>query len=200
MVDMALIVVRALAALARDRRRTRPRRRRSRTGSASTPRGSSLWVSFWGAGVVVVGHLRARASRSLYLVSRSLLVVRVRARQRHLARHHRLEPDLVGVRRRDRASWRRSACSDPVVGLMAGAVLLVATSVGVRHAAGPLDRLAPGHQPRRCSSATRWSASSWARCSRSVFAQLFMAAYPVLLLDQTAMTADQQPAAMERRP
>ena len=83
---------------------------------------------------------------------------------------------------------------DPGVGLMAGTVLLVVDQRGLRHAAGPLHRLAPGHAIACCSSATRCWASWWARCWPWCSRSLFMAAYPVLLQDQTVMKADQQPA------
>ena len=83
----------------------------------------------------------------LYLVVAARAGVRVRARQRHLARHQRLEPDLVGVRRLDRhPGGDRPEGSDRRPDGRHRAARL--DQRRLRHAAGPLDRRAPRHQPR----------------------------------------------------
>ena len=76
---------------------------------------------------------------------------------------------------------------------MAGTVLLVSTSVACDM---QQDRSTGGGSAptASCSSATR-SAGIFVGALLAVgFARLFMAAYPVLLLDQTAMSEGQQPA------
>ena len=81
---------------------------------------------------------------------------------------------------------------DPGVGLMAGTVLLVAVSVAgaCSRTVPPAGDWAPSRDPVPLPG--RWA--SWSGRSGGRFAELFMAAYPVLLLDQTVMKAGQQPA------
>ena len=98
-VDMSLILVAARWQRARVRA---PRRRPAdaaedwkRTNTAPARRSGS---SFWGVGIVIVGSQVLHQPVG-YLVIAIAAGVRVRDGQRHLARHHRLEPDLLGVRR-----------------------------------------------------------------------------------------------------
>ncbi|RYY88396.1 MAG: peptide transporter [Comamonadaceae bacterium] len=83
---------------------------------------------------------------------------------------------------------------DPGVGLMAGAVLLVSTSVAcdMQQDRSTGWRLGTPRVPQFRYQVLGILAGA---VLAVVFARLFMAAYPVLLLDQTAMKADQQPAA-----
>ena len=97
---------------------------------ASSRPGTWCWASRWASW--------------LFAVAAGL---RVRAGQRHLARHQRLEPDLVGVRRHRRADGgARPRGPDRRPDGRHGAAGV--DQRRLRHAAGPLDRLAPRHQPR----------------------------------------------------
>ena len=155
-----------------------------------------IWSICWGAAVVAVGHLVLHQP-VLYLVVALAARLRVRARQRHLARHQRLEPDLVGLRRRRSSSWRRSASRIPAVGLMAGTVLLVSTSVACDM---QQDRSTGARLGTDRVMQFRYQvAGIFVGALLAVgFARLFMAAYPVLLLDQTVMSEGAAAGAMER--
>ena len=82
---------------------------------------------------------------------------------------------------------------DPAVGLMAGTVLLVSTSV-----AGDMqqDRSTGWRLGTNRVIQFRYQVAGilMGAIMAVVFAKLFMAAYPVLLLDQTVMKAGEQPA------
>jgi len=82
---------------------------------------------------------------------------------------------------------------DPTVGLMAGAILLVATSV-----AGDMQQdRSTGWRlgtPRTLQFRFQVLGLVVGAVATVAFAQLFMSAYPVLALDQTAMKAGEQPA------
>ena len=82
---------------------------------------------------------------------------------------------------------------DPIVGLMAGAILLVATSV-----AGDMQQdRSTGWRlgtPRTLQFRFQVLGLLVGAIATVGFAELFMSAYPVLLLDQTTMKAGEQPA------
>jgi len=82
---------------------------------------------------------------------------------------------------------------DPIVGLMAGAILLVATSV-----AGDMQQdRSTGWRlgtPRTLQFRFQVLGLVVGAIATVAFAELFMRAYPVLLLDQTVMKAGEQPA------
>jgi len=82
---------------------------------------------------------------------------------------------------------------DPAVGLMAGTVLLVSTSVACDM---QQDRSTGARLGTNRVMQFRYQAAGiFVGALLAVgFARLFMAAYPVLLLDQTAMSEGQQPA------
>jgi uncharacterized oligopeptide transporter (OPT) family protein len=82
---------------------------------------------------------------------------------------------------------------DPAVGLMAGTVLLVSTSVACDMQQDRSTGWRLGSD--RVVQFRYQAAGILVGALLAVgFAQLFMAAYPVLTLDQTTMTAEQQPA------
>jgi len=82
---------------------------------------------------------------------------------------------------------------DPTVGLMAGTALLVAISVGSDM---QQDRSTGRRLGTRRSYQFRYQVAGVlvGALSAVAFAKLFMAAYPVLTLDQTTMSASEQPA------
>jgi uncharacterized oligopeptide transporter (OPT) family protein len=82
---------------------------------------------------------------------------------------------------------------DPGVGLMAGAVLLVATSVACDMQQDRSTGWRLG-TPRVLQFRYQVLGIAVGAVLAVVFARLFMAAYPVLLQDQTLLKADQQPA------
>ena len=150
-----------------------------------------LWIAFWGAGIVSVGHLVLAQPVGYLLLAVALVFV-----------FAMVNGISVGVSDSNPISsafvvavvlMAAIGLKDPGVGLMAGTVLLVSTSV------------ACDMQQDR-STGWRLGTSRVVQFRYQVlgilmgallavaFAQLFMAAYPVLLQDQTLMKADQQPA------
>jgi uncharacterized oligopeptide transporter (OPT) family protein len=82
---------------------------------------------------------------------------------------------------------------DPGVGLMAGAVLLVSTSVACDMQQDRSTGWRLG-TPRVLQFRYQVLGILMGAVLAVVFARVFMAAYPILLQDQTVMKADQQPA------
>lgn len=192
LVDMALILARALPGGA------------GRAGRDALPAAAHapwqrvdrvrlvLWVLFWAAATVACGHWLL-GQPVLYLVAAVALVF-VFALVNGIS---------VGISDSNPISsafvvtiviLAALGLRDPGTGLMAGTVLLVATSVAC---------------DMQQDRSTGWRLGSSrvvqfryqvlgivvGAVLAVVFARLFMAAYPVLLQDQTVMKADQQPAA-----
>ena len=116
------------------------------------------WVVFWGVGVVVVGSPGAAPAGRLPRRSRCCSCSCSRL----------VNGISVGISDSNPISsafvvsvilMAALGLKDPAVGLMAGDGAAGVDQRRLRHAAGPLDRLAPRHQPRRSSSATRSRAS-----------------------------------------
>jgi OPT oligopeptide transporter protein len=150
-----------------------------------------LWVIFWGAGVVWVGvHLLGQPPGYLLF---ALLLVFVFA--------------LVNGISAGLTDWNPISSAfvvsvllmatlglhDPVIGLMAGTAMLVAISVGsdMQQDRSTGRRLATD---RTIQFRYQVAGILMGAISAVAFARLFMAAYPVLLQDQTVMRAADQPA------
>jgi uncharacterized oligopeptide transporter (OPT) family protein len=150
-----------------------------------------LWIFFWGAGIVTVGHWVLAQPMGYLLLAVGLVFV-----------FAMVNGISVGVSDSNPISsafvvavvlMAAIGLKDPGIGLMAGTVLLVSTSV------------ACDMQQDR-STGWRLGTSRVVQFRYQVlgivvgallavgFAELFMAAYPVLLQDQTLMKASQQPA------
>jgi uncharacterized oligopeptide transporter (OPT) family protein len=191
-VDMTLIAARAL--------------RRWRESSAE-PRGDAeerevhgwrrvhtlrlvVWTVCWGLGVVAVGHL-VLGQPLLYLVVALVLVCAfalVNGISLGISDSNPISSAFVVAV----VIMAAIGLKDPAVGLMAGTVLLVSTSVACDM---QQDRSTGARLGTNRVMQFRYQAAGilvGALLAVS-FARLFMAAYPVLLLDQTAMSESEQP-------
>lgn len=184
LVDMTLILWRALSGV----------RRQAAPDAAPRPvatRRLVLWVAFWGAAIVVCGH-GLLAQPVFYLVVAVALVF-VFALVNGIS---------VGVSDSNPISsafvvtvviLAALGLRDPAVGLMAGAVLLIATGVACDM---QQDRSTGWRLGSSRTLQFRYQVMGIVvgAVLAVVFARLFMAAYPVLLQDQTVLSAGQQPA------
>jgi uncharacterized oligopeptide transporter (OPT) family protein len=192
LVDMALILARALPGGAARAGRDAPPAAAHAPWQRVDRLRLVLWVLFWAAATVACGHWLLGQPVS-YLVAAVALVF-VFALVNGIS---------VGISDSNPISsafvvtiviLAAMGLRDPGTGLMAGTVLLVATSVAC---------------DMQQDRSTGWRLGSSrvvqfryqvlgivvGAVLAVVFARLFMAAYPVLLQDQTVMKADQQPAA-----
>ncbi|VTU29266.1 oligopeptide transporter, OPT superfamily [Variovorax sp. SRS16] len=193
LVDMALIFVRALSGMKR------------RVAAAATPRAAIendgwrrinstrlvLWVLCWSAATVACGHWLLGQPVFYLVVAVGLVFV-----------FALINGISVGVSDSNPISsafvvtvviLAALGLRDPGVGLMAGAVLLVATSVACDM---QQDRSTGWRLGTSRVVQFRYQVLGIVvgAMLAVVFARLFMAAYPVLLQDQTVLRADQQPA------
>ena len=150
------------------------------------------WVAVWGLGTIAAGHWLL-AQPLLYL-SLAVALVFLFALVNGIA---------VGVSDSNPISsafvvavvaMAAIGLRDPGVGLMAGAVLLVSTSVACDMQQDRSTGWRLG-TPRVLQFRYQVLGILVGAILAVVFARLFMAAYPVLLQDQTVLRADQQPAA-----
>ena len=150
-----------------------------------------LWVACWGAGIVLTGHW-VLGQPVGYLVFAVALVF-VFAMVNGIS---------VGISDSNPISSAFVVCvvlmatlglKDPAIGLMAGAVLLVSTSVASDM---QQDRSTGWRLGTNRVVQFRYQVAGilMGAILSVAFARLFMAAYPVLLLDQTVMSAAEQPA------
>lgn len=150
-----------------------------------------LWVVAWAAGTVLCGHLLL-AQPVLYLLLAVALVFLFAL----------VNGISVGVSDSNPISsafvvavviMAALGLQDPGIGLMAGAVLLVSTSVAcdMQQDRSTGWRLGTPRVPQFRYQVLGILVGA---VLAVLFARLFMAAYPVLQLDQTVMKADQQPA------
>ena len=150
-----------------------------------------LWVACWGAGIVLTGHW-VLGQPIGYLVFAVALVF-VFAMVNGIS---------VGISDSNPISSAFVVCivlmaalglKDPAIGLMAGAVLLVSTSVASDM---QQDRSTGWRLGTNRVVQFRYQVAGilMGAVMSVAFARLFMAAYPVLLLDQTVMSASEQPA------
>src|SRR4029078_12608648 len=150
-----------------------------------------IWSLCWGAAVVAVGHLVLHQP-VLYLVV-ALFLVCVFALVNGIS---------LGISDTNPTSsafvvsgvvLAAIGLKDPAVGLMAGTVLLVSTSVACDMQQDRSTGARPG--TNRVMRFPYQAAGILVGALLAVaFARLFMAAYPVLLQDQTAMSEGQQAA------
>jgi uncharacterized oligopeptide transporter (OPT) family protein len=149
------------------------------------------WVAFWGAGIVVTGHLVLGAPVGFLLFAIALVFVFVM-----------VNGISVGVSDSNPISsafvvsvvlMAALGLKDPVVGLIAGMVLLISTSIGCDM---QQDRSTGWRLGTNRVLQFRYQVVGvlMGAIMAVVFATLFMKAYPVLQLDQTVMKAGEQPA------
>jgi uncharacterized oligopeptide transporter (OPT) family protein len=150
-----------------------------------------IWSICWGAAVVAVGHLVLHQP-VLYLVV-ALFLVCVFALVNGISLGISDSNPISSAFVVSIVILAAIGLKDPTVGLMAGTVLLVSTSVACDM---QQDRSTGARLGTDRVMQFRYQAAGiFVGALLAVgFARLFMAAYPVLLLDQTAMTEGQQPA------
>ncbi|MBC7378511.1 MAG: OPT/YSL family transporter [Burkholderiaceae bacterium] len=150
-----------------------------------------LWIAAWGAGIVLAGHLLLGQPIGFQLLAIALVFV-----------FAMINGISVGVSDSNPISsafvvavliMAALGLRDPAVGLMAGTVLLVSTSVACDM---QQDRSTGWRLGTSRVVQFRYQVLGIVvgAVLAVVFARLFMAAYPVLLLDQTVMKAGEQPA------
>lgn len=150
-----------------------------------------LWVAFWGAMIVLTGHFVLHQP-VFYLVFALVLVFLftiVNGISLGISDSNPISSAfVVSV-----VMMAALGLKDPGIGLLAGTVLLVSVSV-----AGDMqqDRSTGWRLGTSRIMQFRYQAAGIlvGAIMAVSFAKFFMAAYPVLLQDQTVMTADQQPA------
>ncbi|HEY8356138.1 MAG TPA: OPT/YSL family transporter [Ramlibacter sp.] len=150
-----------------------------------------LWVAGWGAATVAAGHW-VLGQPVLFLVLAVLLVflfAMVNGISVGISDSNPISSAFVVAV----VIMAALGLQDPGVGLMAGAVLLVSTSVAcdMQQDRSTGWRLGTPRVPQFRYQVLGILVGA---VLAVVFARLFMAAYPVLMLDQTVMKADQQPA------
>ncbi|NPC58766.1 peptide transporter [Caenimonas sp. S4] len=149
-----------------------------------------LWIGFWGAGIVFTGHTVLGQPVGYLLLAVALVFV-----------FALVNGISVGVSDSNPISsafvvavvlMAAIGLKDPGVGLMAGTVLLVSTSVACDM---QQDRSTGWRLGSNRVFQFRYQVVGilMGAVLAVAFAKLFMAAYPVLLQDQTVMKADQQP-------
>jgi uncharacterized oligopeptide transporter (OPT) family protein len=150
-----------------------------------------IWSICWGIAVVAVGHLVLHQP-VLYLVV-ALVLVCVFALVNGISLGISDSNPISSAFVVSIVILAAIGLKDPAVGLMAGTVLLVSTSVACDM---QQDRSTGARLGTNRVMQFRYQAAGiFVGALLAVgFARLFMAAYPVLLLDQTAMTEGQQPA------
>lgn len=149
------------------------------------------WVLCWGAGVVLTGHfvLGQPVGYLLLAVALVFLFTLVNGISLGISDSNPISSAFVVAV----VIMAGLGLKDPIVGLMAGTILLVSVSV-----AGDMqqDRSTGWRLGTSRVLQFRYQVAGIALGAVAAvgFAKLFMAAYPVLLLDQTVMKAGEQPS------
>jgi uncharacterized oligopeptide transporter (OPT) family protein len=186
-VDMTLIFARALPAARRRAAAQAPAPdwKRMHTGRLVA------WVLAWGAATVATGHLLLAQPLGFLLLAVALVFVfgLVNGISTGVSDSNPISSAFVVAV----VLMAMLGLKDPGVGLMAGTVLLVSTSVACDM---QQDRSTGWRLGTNRVVQFRYQVLGIVvgALLAVAFARLFMAAYPVLLQDQTVMKADQQPA------
>jgi uncharacterized oligopeptide transporter (OPT) family protein len=187
LIDVSLVIWEALQ---RYKNKAAPSARKPDWTRVNTLR-LVMWVIAWGIGIVLTGHLVL--GQPVGYLAFAVLLVLVFAMVNGIS---------VGISDSNPISSAFVVCvvlmatlglKDPVVGLMAGAVLLIATNTA---ADMQQDRSTGWRLGTNRVIQFRYQVAGilMGAIMGVVFAKLFMAAYPVLLQDQTLMKASEQPA------
>jgi uncharacterized oligopeptide transporter (OPT) family protein len=186
LIDVSLILVRAW--------------QRHRTSSAPPPeqedwkrtnvRRLALWVAFWGIAVVVAGSQLLHAPVGYLLMAIALVFV--------FALVNGISVGMVDQNPISSAFvvtvilMAAVGLREPIVGLIAASVLLVSTSEACDM---QQDRSTGWRLGTNRTIQFRFQVAGivMGALMTVLFAKVFMSAYPVLQLDQTALSADQQP-------
>jgi uncharacterized oligopeptide transporter (OPT) family protein len=189
-IDLALIFRQALRRI--GDRAPRPDADATPDWKRTNTRRLVLWVACWGAAIIATGHLVL--GQPIGFLTFAVLLVFVFAMVNGIS---------IGVSDQNPISsafvvavvlMAALGLKDPTIGLMAGTILLVSTSVACDM---QQDRSTGWRLGTNRVLQFRYQVIGiFVGAVMSVaFAKLFMTAYPVLLLDQTVMKAGEQPAA-----
>ena len=186
LIDVALVLKAAASRMGETRpAQDTPDWKRVNTGRLAA------WVALWGAGVVATAHVVL--GQPVFFIAFALFLVFVFALVNGIS---------VGVCDQNPISsafvvsvvlMAALGLKDPITGLFAGMILLIATNCAsdMQQDRSTGWRLGTNrvHQFRYQVAGIAMGA-----VAAVIFAKLFMAAYPVLLQDQTVMKASEQPA------
>jgi len=150
-----------------------------------------MWVIFWGIGLVVTGHLVLGQPVGYLVVAVALVFVfaMINGISLGLTDNNPISSAFVV----SIVVMAALGLKDPGVGLMAGSVLLIATTVSCDM---QQDRSTGWRLGTNRAIQFRYQVAGvvMGAIMGVAFAKLFMAAYPILLADQTVMSAAEQPA------
>ena len=187
-VDIALILREALL---RIRRRPGAARREVDDWKRVNTARLVLWVLVWGAGIVATGHLVLEQPVGFLVFAVALVFVfaLVNGISLGISDSNPISSAFVVTV----VLMAALGLEDPTVGLMAGTVLLVSTSVACDM---QQDRSTGWRLGTQRMLQFRYQVVGIVMGAMLAvgFAKLFMTAYPVLRLDQTVMKAGEQPA------
>ncbi|MEJ8823508.1 OPT/YSL family transporter [Variovorax humicola] len=190
LVDLALILARALPRARRQSASDAPVHAVDDWRTVNSTR-LVLWVAFWAAATVACGHWLLGQPVFFLMVAVSLvfLFALVNGISVGISDSNPISSAFVVTV----VILAALGLRDPGVGLMAGAVLLVATSVAcdMQQDRSTGWRLGTPRVPQFRYQVLGIVVGA---VLAVVFARLFMNAYPALLQDQTVLKADQQPA------
>jgi uncharacterized oligopeptide transporter (OPT) family protein len=151
-----------------------------------------MWIVCWGVGVVATGHLVLGQPIGYLIFAIALVFVfaMVNGISLGISDSNPISSAFVVAV----VLMAAVGLKDPVVGLMAGTILLVSTTVACDM---QQDRSTGWRLGTNRVMQFRYQVLGIfvGAVMSVVFAKLFMTAYPVLLLDQTTMKAGEQPAA-----
>jgi uncharacterized oligopeptide transporter (OPT) family protein len=149
-----------------------------------------LWVLFWGAGIVMTGTqvLQQPASYLIFAVILVFLFAMVNGISLGVSDSNPISSAFVVTV----VLMAAAGLKEPIVGLMAASVLLISTSVACDM---QQDRSTGWRLGTNRTLQFRYQVVGLVvgAVMAVAFARLFMAAYPVLGLDQTVMSKDAQP-------
>jgi len=151
----------------------------------------ALWTIAWGIGVVLTGHEVLR--QPLFFLVLAVALVFVFAMVNGISLGISDSNPISSAFVVSVVIMAALGLRDPVVGLMAGSILLLGTTVGCDM---QQDRSTGWRLGTNRTMQFRYQVAGilMGAVMAVAFAKLFMAAYPVLLQDQTTMTAAEQPA------
>jgi len=189
-VDLALIFKQAV-----ERWRAQGARGEAREQPADWKRVNTqrlvIWVAAWAAGIVLVGHLVLKQPVLYLLIAIGLCFVfaMVNGISVGLTDSNPISSAFVVAV----IVLAAAGLTDPVIGLMCGAILLITCNTA---ADMQQDRSTGWRLGTNRVIQFRYQVAGilMGAIMGVVFAKLFMAAYPVLNLDQTVMKAGEQPA------
>jgi uncharacterized oligopeptide transporter (OPT) family protein len=185
-VDISLILWRAAQRVKETQAAPAPQEEWKRTNYARL----IVWNLFWGAGIVIVGAqaLHQPVGYLLFAVLLVFVFAMVNGLSQGITDQNPISSAFVVTV----ILMAAIGLKDPIVGLMAGTVLLISTSEACDM---QQDRSTGWRLGTNRTIQFRFQVAGivMGAVMAVVFAKLFMTAYPVLQLDQTVMPADKQP-------